>query len=481
MNAKPGRGAGQGAIVIQVPAELKSLADPLEQLIATIGEQIMQAGPRNAIDYSKVEAEIASATGAIERAAHSEVLSRLDVDAPRVTIGGKAFTRTGRFPGTYHTRCGDVVLERSTYRELGKRNAETVDAISLRAATYGSGWLPRAAASIAFLLQQGTCREAQATARQLSVLPYSTATLDRVAHDLGRNWVRRHADIEDQLVEELEIPEAATAVSMSIDRVAVPMEEAKKRSVGRPRKDAPKRPIDRVYRMAYCAVLTLHDKEGEPLASIRYGSMAGSQGAEISAGMAGDLSVVLNRHPGLQVALLADGAHEMWTLLERHLPPDLQTHQLIDFYHLVEKLAPAASVLHGVESAKVIKRWKQRLLQSSNAAESILDELCASGREHHRIGGATPIHDAITYLRNHAARMDYATARRRGLPIGSGAVEATCKTVVSTRMKRSGSRWKEETGEHIIRLRAVAQSDDRWDSAMALLHAGQRTGVTAAA
>ncbi|MFA6109063.1 MAG: hypothetical protein WDA75_09845 [Candidatus Latescibacterota bacterium] len=42
------------------------------------------------------------------------------------------------------------------------------------------------------------------------------------------------------------------------------------------------------------------------------------------------------------------------------------------------------------------------------------------------------------YFRHNQQRMDYAGYRARGLPIGSGPVEAACKTIVAQRLKRSG-------------------------------------------
>jgi hypothetical protein len=81
------------------------------------------------------------------------------------------------------------------------------------------------------------------------------------------------------------------------------------------------------------------------------------------------------------------------------------------------------------------------------------------------LDGARPVEAAIRYFRTRLARMEYAAARAVGLPIGSGNVEATCKSQGSVRMKRPGARWKHTTGEEVLQLRAL-QLSDRWAAAV---------------
>jgi hypothetical protein len=471
-------------IVIEVPAVLKDLVKPVQELFSFVSTQTRAATSGRAIDYGTVERELRTRLAATECAAHRVMLSALEIDAPHVEIGGKLFTRVARGVGTYYSMAGAVdVPLRGLYRLDGCRNAKTVDVISLRTGAVGRGWLPEAASAMAHLLQQGTQREAEQTARRLGCLPYSRPSFDRLAHEVGEAWHAQHADIEDVLIQELEIPKAARSVSVALDRVSVPMEEPAPRPVGRPRKGTPKQPITRAFRMAYCGTVTLHDKDGTSLHTIRRGCMPNGNPKLLCQSMANDVLRMIEKQPRLKMMLLADGAPEMWNLLEDAFAPELfgSVNRSVDFWHLIEKLYPAAAAIHGTEAAgTVVGDWKRILCERPDGAKAILRSLELSGREHTKVAGKQPVHEAITYLRNNGERMDYRSAREQGLPIGSGNVEATCKTLVGIRMKRCGSRWKEQTGGHILQLRALALSD-WYDVALDKLFARRRTAVRRAA
>src|SRR2546430_14294297 len=78
------------------------------------------------------------------------------------------------------------------------------------------------------------------------------------------------------------------------------------------------------------------------------------------------------------------------------------------------------------------------------------------------------IHKALAYFREHRHRMRYSALRAQNLPIGSGVVEAACKTLVSQRLKRAGMRWRMAGGEAILTVWALWQSE-RFERALPLL------------
>ena len=124
--------------------------------------------------------------------------------------------------------------------------------------------------------------------------------------------------------------------------------------------------------------------------------------------------------------------------------------------------------------------WRLRVLNRTGSAAEILQELRDSGKEAVAGGTSRPVHEALPYLKNPHPQMTYATARRRGLPVGSGNVEATGKSWVAVRRKRPGARGKEETGEQLLNLRALALSD-RGETAMTLTLRPLRKAIRLAA
>jgi hypothetical protein len=459
-----------GGMVIEVPEELKGLGVVMREIVTSMVKRLREVGGGKAVDYAQVERAMAGDAARIERETHRIILQALDLDRAAVEISGKRFARVGRSEATYYTMAGSVVVLRTLYRECGVRNGRTVDPVSLRVGTVADGWLPSTAQAMAHDVQRASSREAAQSAHEHMRLEYSRSSFERVAHEVGALYVEAHADIEDALIEAYEVPADARSITVSLDRVSVPMEEPRPRPAGRPKKGAPKKPVSRNFHMAYCGTVTLQDEEGEALHTIRYGRMPKGDVNGLTQGMAADVQELLRKSPFLKVQLLCDGAPEMWTLLEEEFTEQqlgVEIHKLVDWCHVIEKLSAAARIIYGQDADTTLKRWRLTLLNQSFAAQQILSTLRASKMEYVLDSGQRPVHEAITYLKNHAHLLHFAKARRLGLPIGSGNVEATCKSLFNVRMKRGGARWKEPTGERIVQLRALALSD-RWAQAMRL-------------
>jgi hypothetical protein len=272
--------------MVQVPASMEKLAASMTALVELVEAQVVRGAASGPSGYDAFEAAVTECVAAIERAAHEPALSALDIDAPAVTIDGRVFRRVLRSPGDYHTRAGSVSVTRTLYRESGKKEATSIDVVSLRAGVIADGWLPGTAKQMAHMLQQGTSREAEASARQMRVLPYSRSSFERVGHAVGKRYVEQAPVIERALIDDEDVPDEARSISVSIDRVSVPMEEPRPRPAGRPRKGAPKNPISRVYRMGYVGTVCLHDADGHAIRVLRYGTMPGGDPGAIPSGSA---------------------------------------------------------------------------------------------------------------------------------------------------------------------------------------------------
>ena len=283
----------------------------------------------------------------------------------------------------------------------------------------------------------------------------SKSSLDRLPKARSARWEAQREAFEAAVREaSVEVPDAARAVVVSLDGVMAPMRGG--------------------YREAGCATVSLVDGDRERLHSVRMGRMPESNKATLKTMVAAEVEAVLDKRPNLTVVKLADGAQDNWTFLTGALPDGVE---LIDFYHAAEQLKGAFDAAHGVDSpiaAAQSEKYRHLLRHKSDGVKRVIRVLVYLRSKH---PNRERIAQVLGHFRGNRHRMRYADAKAQGLPIGSGVVEAACKTLVTERLKRSGMRWGARGGQAILTLRSLVQSR-RFDHAWSLLARSYRTQVS---
>ena len=151
-----------------------------------------------------------------------------------------------------------------------------------------------------------------------------------------------------------------------------------------------------------------------------------------------------------KVIFLGDGAAWVWELARVNFP---QAILILDFYHALQHVHGLVDALWGKASLagkKHIKRWKGWLL--GDKAQGIINQ--AKSQRWLSLD-TEKAEKEIGYLEHNLGRMTYGAFRQAGYFIGSGVIEAGCKTVIGKRMKCSGMFWSEEGGQGMLDLRCA--------------------------
>ena len=156
----------------------------------------------------------------------------------------------------------------------------------------------------------------------------------------------------------------------------------------------------------------------------------------------------------LQVVLLIDEAEGLANMGRLCFPGAIQ---IVDFYHALEHAGQVVAALLGSKEHPDFKKrlghWARRLLNDK------VEQLIAQARQ--ECAGETHAHAVekeLAYFVKNAQRMQYGTFRRKGFFIGSGVIEAGCKTVIGSRCKQSGMFWSEPGAENVLALRCSHSS-----------------------
>jgi hypothetical protein len=233
------------------------------------------------------------------------------------------------------------------------------------------------------------------------------------------------------------------------------------------------------YREVGCGTVTLYDEEANRLDTVRYGRAPEYKKKTLTAQLDAELASILAVRPDLEVVALADGAEENWRYFER--PVYDQATKIVDHGHASQHLQAAMAAYYGdksVEGRAAYARLRILLRDQPGGADDVIAELSRLARKMRGQKNKRRrklLNAELTYFKNQRERMDYADYQARGLPIGSGVVEAACKTLATQRLKRSGMSWRDGK-QAILTIRSLQQSN-RWAAAWALLSAHFRVEV----
>jgi hypothetical protein len=166
--------------------------------------------------------------------------------------------------------------------------------------------------------------------------------------------------------------------------------------------------------------------------------------------------------PSRDIAYLGDGAAWNWEIQRIFFPEALG---IVDFYHAAEHVAKLVDLIEDHRTPtgrKRRRRWVKQLLRGR------FDAFLHEARKAMPDASRTEGEKQLAYFERNRERMRYATFRARGYFIGSGVVEAACKTIVAQRFKGSGMHWSASGLGHVLALRTAILSrryDEFWRAA----------------
>jgi hypothetical protein len=161
--------------------------------------------------------------------------------------------------------------------------------------------------------------------------------------------------------------------------------------------------------------------------------------------------------------VMGDGSHWIWNLADRHFPGAIQ---IVDLYHAREHLWDLARKLHPANEASQ-KRWLMRKLDwlENGNIEKLAAALRKLADAEQNAALAKIIRIEAEYFDSNRERMRYPEFRKKNLFVGSGVIEAGCKTVIGSRLKQSGMFWTVAGANAIIALRCCllnGELEDYW-------------------
>jgi len=298
----------------------------------------------------------------------------------------------------------------------------------------------------------------------LAGLEVTTKAVERTAEAIGEDIAAREKE-EIQRAVQLDLPiligEPVPILYVQMDGTGVPV--VKKETLGRKGKMEGQPAHTREGKLGCVFTQTKWDEKGYPIRDPHSTTYTGAIETAEAFGKRLYLEA-WNRgwSRAAKKVVMGDGAEWIWNLAEQHFPGAIQ---IVDLYHARQHLWDLARRLHPHDDAGQ-KRWitlHQQLLDHGK-----MKKLTVALRsiETNNPELAETLRTEADYFHRNALRMRYPKFRRQHLFVGSGVIEAGCKTVIGSRLKQSGMFWTVRGANAIIALRCChlnGRFEDHWE------------------
>jgi len=434
------------------------LADSLDQSV----RDFIVASDENLGD---IELQVERQSREFQRQATEKAAqAKADVTPPVCPVCRKPLSRISHdHERTFESRFGPIQVRRARgyCRRCGKWRfpADTVLGLEDTA-----GYSPRVQEMAALLASKMPVSEASAVLQHLTGVKLPRATLDREARRQGERarQLRRQEDEQacgarqKPVQSEMILESYQMIIQMDAWNIRERDQWGKTKAL-RQRGQEPER-----WHWVYTGTCFRLDHRGQtaggrPVISER-GFVATREGMEALREQLHAEALRRGLGQAAGALVIGDGAVWIWRLADDRFK---EARQRLDYYHAVQHLAVVGRALFGEDKTK-FKAWLQPLArqlknQSSikvvHQLEDILAELPAGA-------SAEVVQREVNYFHEHQDRMDYRAGRRRGEPIGSGAIESTCRQA-QCRFKRPGQYWSQRGDESLLCLETFWRNG-RW-------------------
>lgn len=394
------------------------------------------------------------AAHALEQRLNADTSDHAGAELP-CPCGGSARYH-GRHQKTFESVLGSLHLERAYYHcaQCQSGFCPRDRALGVEASSLTPGVLRMTASAAALLSFQ----ESSELLHQLAGVEVSAKQVERAAEALGAEIaVEEHKPVG-------KMEATAATLYLGMDGTGVPMRPPE--LVGRAGKQSDGTAKTREAKLVTIWSAESRDQEGKPMRDP--GSVTYS--AAIESAATADTSPDLSEFAGRVLreatrrgfadasrrVILGDGSAWIWNIAAELFPDAVQ---ILDRFHAKEHLGSVGKIIYG--ESREGQKWVQRRYQELDQGQlpALLKALDRHARQY------PEARECAQYVRRNRDRMRYPQFHEQGLCTSTGVVEAGCKVVIGTRLKRSGMHWTVRGANAIIALRCCKLSgrfEDFW-------------------